>query len=174
MDNPHGDPVTARAHHFTARYLEPILHEWSSAPQPLIHGLVKPYHISPTARTSVIVESALSRVLALILDRLNASTSSQLTVSDNRGIGLCFGGSWGSGLVASLGFHRIHPIMCIIIIIIIANSWDTLTGILFVVDIWPIFTSILTSYVMYGSFHVKSNIADDNNDNIWRVHNNAV
>jgi len=85
MDNPHGDPVTARAHHFTSSYLEPILHEWSAPPQPLIHGLVKPYHISPTARTSVITESALSRVLALILDRLNGSTTRQLTVSDNRG-----------------------------------------------------------------------------------------
>ena len=82
MDNLHGDPITAKAQHFTSTYLEPILHEWSAPPQPLLHGLVKPYHISPTSRIALTVESALSRVLALILERLNRSTTRHQTVSD--------------------------------------------------------------------------------------------
>ena len=80
VDDPQHDPVVGKAREFTGYHLEPILHEWSAPPQPLVHGLVLPYHFHSAIQIVPHVESSLSRVIALIVSELTRSFSKYLTV----------------------------------------------------------------------------------------------
>lgn len=81
VDNPQHDPVIALAKEKTDVFLQPILHEMSQEPPPLVLGLVKPYHFSPNYPVLPTVESSLSRIVVALLKQLNGSRSKHLTVS---------------------------------------------------------------------------------------------
>lgn len=80
VDHVTQDPVTAHARNLTSDLLDPIIHEWSHTPPPLVHGLVAPYHHG-IEKVTATTEAALSRVVAAILHRLNESTKRNVTVS---------------------------------------------------------------------------------------------
>ncbi|XP_013398873.1 huntingtin [Lingula anatina] len=79
VDHPQQDPVIAKSKEFTDAFLDPVLHEWSQDPQPLLHGLVEPYHFNPYRGYSEATEGSLSRVLALLTRVLTKSSSKYLT-----------------------------------------------------------------------------------------------
>ena len=62
-------------------FLDPILHEWSQPPQPLVHSLVKPFHQTERFQHSTITESTLSRAVHMLSSLLNKSTSRYCIVS---------------------------------------------------------------------------------------------
>ena len=81
VDNPQHDPVVAKAKAYAMQYFEPMLHEWSQMPQPLVHGLVAPYHLHPTYQPLPTTEASLMRVVSVICSKLNHSNSKYLMVS---------------------------------------------------------------------------------------------
>ena len=81
VDSSQQDPIISKAKHLTEAYLEPIMHEWSEPPQPVVHGLVAPYHFTPPSSQPVYVEANLSRIVALLSHNLNKSSSKHMTVS---------------------------------------------------------------------------------------------
>ena len=80
IDHVTQDPVTAHARSLTSELLDPIIHEWSHTPPPLVHGLVRPYRLG-IERTVPNTEAALSRVVTAILHKLNEATDRNVTVS---------------------------------------------------------------------------------------------
>ncbi|XP_064630020.1 huntingtin-like [Lineus longissimus] len=83
VHNPQHDPIIAIAKAHTDQFLEPILMEWSQAPQPLVHGLVQPYHFNPYDGYNATTEYSLSKVVGMLIARLMQSAAKYET------FGLC-------------------------------------------------------------------------------------
>ncbi|CAH1783183.1 unnamed protein product [Owenia fusiformis] len=78
-DSVQHNPIIASAREFTDAYLNPIMHEWSEPPQPLVHGLVKPFHFNPSIPSSLSIEGSLSRVVSSLVEVMSNSLSKYLT-----------------------------------------------------------------------------------------------
>ncbi|ELT98253.1 hypothetical protein CAPTEDRAFT_220329 [Capitella teleta] len=79
VDNALHDPVIRCARDQAAGHFEPMLHEWSGPLQPLIHGLVKPYHTPSALPPNPVLEAALSRMVSLLVHTLMQSDSKHLS-----------------------------------------------------------------------------------------------
>lgn len=81
-DNPLQDPVTAKAKEYTVTLLSTVMDDWpvsSTANIPL--SFVKPFDQMPTFPTNSMTESALSRIVTMVINHLIQSVCRQVTVS---------------------------------------------------------------------------------------------
>lgn len=83
VDSPQQDEVISAAKDESDALLFPILHEFSTAPPPLVQGLVPPYHFNVFEEVSAMVESALSRVVQMLMHQVLVSQSRHLTVGSH-------------------------------------------------------------------------------------------
>lgn len=80
LDHPQHDPIISAAKDESDSLLFPILHEFSMDPPPLVQGLVPPYHFKMLQEINPTVESALSRIVQLLMHQLLISQSRYMTV----------------------------------------------------------------------------------------------
>lgn len=81
-DNPQESPVIGSAKEMAENFLSPIIYEWSDELPPLVLGLSSPYDHDTKHPPPVDIESNLSRVISVIVQKLNKSQSKYLTVSN--------------------------------------------------------------------------------------------
>ncbi|XP_014662838.1 PREDICTED: huntingtin-like [Priapulus caudatus] len=79
MDSPQQDPVVTKARDLTCKFLDPVLTD-EQISQPTVHGLVRAYSQVAGAAYSTGLESALSRVIQALMQKLIQSTSNHLTL----------------------------------------------------------------------------------------------
>ena len=81
VDNLHHDSVILKAKEFTMGHLNMIVDDCTSRHQPTIQGLtVPPFDVTLTSVVSQSLESALSRVISLIVENLLQSTNRHVMV----------------------------------------------------------------------------------------------
>lgn len=81
VDFPQQDPIIAVAMDKVDCFLNPIQHDWCQKPPPSVQGLVSPYHVAPRLVVQSSVESVLSRLVILLMEKLNLAQSKYLIVS---------------------------------------------------------------------------------------------
>lgn len=84
VDFPHQDPVIAVARDNANHFLLPIMHKFSLKPPPTVQGLVSPYHVTPGVAVQSSVESVLSRLVSMLLKKLNFAQSKHERVRNIR------------------------------------------------------------------------------------------